>query len=455
MNKIIKNSLFLGLSTFIAGYGTLLHAEASPTTLPAVSQKALTIIDGQTEWLSKVYKDIHEHPELGFMETRTSAIVAKELKSLGFDVKTGIAKTGVVSILKNGDGPTVMYRADMDANTVQEATGLPYASKVRVKLDDGTETPVAHMCGHDAHVTWMLSMAKTLVALKKEWSGTIILVAQPAEEPVTGAKAMVSDGLWTKYNLPKPDYFFAVHTTPAPVGTIINAPGPRMAGTDQLDILFKGVGGHGSLPYLTKNPISMAANAITQYQTIMGSAVNTQQPAALSIGSVQAGNSNNVIPSTALVKMNMRWFDPKVRETMLNNIKLMSEGAAEMQGMGKDQLPTLTLKGSTNPVINNKEFSARLNGPLKALLGDKQVLTDFPPFMGSEDVHHLLGDQKDIPFNFMFIGVADPVVFANAVKQGKPVPYIPHSPNYIVDLKALPVGAKVTTVSMLELLTRK
>lgn len=145
MNKIIKNGMFLGLSTLISGYGTLLHAEASPTNLPVVSQKALTIIDGQTEWLNKVYKDIHEHPELGFMEKRTSAIVAKELKSLGFDVKTGIAKTGVVGILKNGEGPTVMYRADMDANTVEEATGLPYASKVRVKLDDGTETPVAHM----------------------------------------------------------------------------------------------------------------------------------------------------------------------------------------------------------------------------------------------------------------------------------------------------------------------
>ncbi|MFW6571894.1 amidohydrolase [Acinetobacter baumannii] len=455
MNKIIKNGMFLGLSTLISGYGTLLHAEASPTNLPVVSQKALTIIDGQTEWLNKVYKDIHEHPELGFMEKRTSAIVAKELKSLGFDVKTGIAKTGVVGILKNGEGPTVMYRADMDANTVEEATGLPYASKVRVKLDDGTETPVAHMCGHDAHVTWMLSMAKTLVALKKEWSGTVILVAQPAEEPITGAKAMVTDGLWTKYNLPKPDYFFAVHTTPAPVGVVINAPGPRMAGTDQLDVLFKGVGGHGSLPMLTKNPISMAANAVTQYQTIMGNAVDPQQAAVLSIGSIQAGNSNNVIPSTALVKMNLRWFDPKVRETMLNNIKSMSEGAAQMQGVGKDQLPTFTFKGSSTPVVNNKEFSARLNGPLKALLGDKHVLTEYPAVMGSEDVHHLLGDQKDIPFNFMFIGVADPVVFANAVKQGKPVPYIPYSPNYIVDLKALPVGAKVTTVSMLELLTKK
>lgn len=454
MKKMGKKLSLIAFSTlFLTGANTV-YAEDAKDNLPRVSINALSIIDEQTIWLNKVFKDIHAHPELGFMETRTSAIVAKELKSLGFDVKTGIAKTGVVGVFKNGEGPTVMYRADMDANAVEEATGLPYASQVRIKLEDGTETPVAHMCGHDAHVTWMLSMAKTLVALKKEWSGTIILVAQPAEEPVTGAKAMVTDGLWTKYNLPKPDYFFAIHTLPVPVGVIINAPGPRMAGTDQIDILFKGIGGHGSLPYLAKNPINMATNAITQYQTIMGNAVNTLQPAVLSIGSVQAGNSNNIIPSTALVKMNLRWFDPKVRETMLNNIQHMSEGAAEIQGMEQDQLPTLTFKGSTTPVINNKEFSTRLNIPLKALLGDKQVLTDYPPFMGSEDVYHLLGEHTDIPFNYMFIGVADPAVFTNASKQGKIAPYVPHSPNYIVDLKALPVGAKVATVSMLELLNK-
>lgn len=424
-------------------------------SLPAVSAKAVSLIDGQTDWLSKVYKDIHQHPELAFMETRTAAIVAKELKSLGFEVKTGIAQTGVVGILKNGEGPTIMYRADMDANAVEEATGLPYASKVRVKLKDGTETPVAHMCGHDAHVTWMLGMARTMVALKKEWRGTIILVAQPAEEEVTGAKAMVTEGLWSKYNLPKPDYFFAVHTVPAPVGVVINAPGPRMAGTDQVDVLFKGVPGHGSMPHLSKNPIYMATNAITQYQGLVGNVVSAQQPAALSVGSIQAGSVNNVVPSSAMVKMNLRWFDPKAREAMVNRIQVVSEGVAQMQGMPKEQLPQITMKGSTTPVVNNKAFSTRLNAPLKALLGDKKVLTDYPAFMGSEDVHHLLGEHNDVPFNFMFVGVADPVVFANAIKQGKPMPYVPHSSEFMVDLKALPVGVKVITVSMLELLNKQ
>ncbi|ENW93410.1 amidohydrolase [Acinetobacter sp. NIPH 298] len=457
MKRIAKNLCQLvGFSALaLSGVVNAQSTENVPHSLPAVSVKAISMIDGQTDWLSKVYKDIHQHPELAFMETRTAAIVAKELKSLGFDVKTGIAQTGVVGVLKNGEGPTIMYRADMDANTVEEATGLPYASKVRVKLKDGTETPVAHMCGHDAHVTWMLGMARTLVALKKEWRGTIILVAQPAEEEVTGAKAMVTEGLWSKYNLPKPDYFFAVHTVPAPVGVVINAPGPRMAGTDQIDVLFKGVPGHGSTPHLTKNPINMAANAITQYQGITGNFIDAQKPATLSVGSVQAGSANNVVPSSALVKMNLRWFDAKVRDTMVNHIHAVSDGVAQTQGMSKEQLPQITMKGSTTPVVNHKAFSTRLNAPLKALLGDKKVLTEYPAFMGSEDVHHLLGEHTDVPFNFMFVGVADPVVFANAIKQGKPMPYVPHSSDYVVDLKALPVGVKVITVSMLELLNKQ
>lgn len=456
MKRIAKHLYqLIGFSTLALSSAMNAQTTVDVPNLPPVSVKAISIIDRQTDWLSKVYKDIHQHPELAFMEKRTAAIVAKELKSLGFDVKTGIAETGVVGVLKNGDGPTVMYRADMDALAIEESTGLPYASKVRTKLPDGTETPVAHMCGHDAHVTWMLGMARAMAALKSEWSGTIVLIAQPAEEPVTGAKAMLADGLWTKYNIPKPDYFFAVHTTPLPIGMVLNAPGPRMAGTDQLDVLFKGVAGHSSVPHLIKNPINMAANAITQYQTIMGNVVSPQQPAALSVGSIQAGATNNAVPSSALVKMNIRWFDPKVRDDMLNSIHTMSEGAAQMQGMTKNHLPEISMRGSVSPLVNDKELSNRLNGPLKTLLGDKNVLNDFPAFMGSEDVHHLVGEYKDIPFTFMFVGIADPVIFAKAKQKGHAVPFLPHSPNYVVDLKALPMGVKITTVSMLELLNKK
>lgn len=193
----------------------------------ALAGKADGLIKADTNRLVTMFKDIHQHPELGFMEVRTAAIVAKELSALGFEVKTGIGKTGVVGILRNGSGPTVMYRADMDANAVEEATGLPYASKVRVKRDDGVEVPVAHMCGHDAHVTWMLGMAKAMVALKADWAGTMVLVGQPAEEPITGAKAMVDAGLYTTHGVPKPDYFIGMHTAPGPVGAVVIPAAPK------------------------------------------------------------------------------------------------------------------------------------------------------------------------------------------------------------------------------------
>jgi hippurate hydrolase len=230
------------------------------------------------------------------METRTAAIVAKELKALGFTVTTGIGGTGVVSVLRNGDGPTVMYRADMDANAIEEATGLPYASKVRVKRQDGSEVSVGHMCGHDGHVTWMLGMAKALTGMKSSWQGTIVLIGQPAEEPITGAKAMLDDGPWTKHNLPKPDYFLGMHTAPVPVGVVMISDGAKMAGTDQLDVLFRGIGGHGSTPQLTKDPVLMAAYAVTQYQAIVTRVIDPQQTGVLTVGAIQAGVDNNVIP---------------------------------------------------------------------------------------------------------------------------------------------------------------
>ncbi len=261
----------------------------------ALAGKATSTIDADAQRLEASFKDIHQNPELGFMEARTAGIVAKELKALGFEVKTGIGKTGVVGILKNGPGPTVMYRADMDANAVEEASGLPYASKVRVTREDGAESPVAHMCGHDAHVTWMLGMAKAMVALKGDWSGTVVLVGQPAEELITGAQAMIDDGLWTKHGIPKPDFFIGMHTAPGPVGVVVSSGGPKMAGSDQIDILFKGVGGHGSMPQLTKDPVLMAAMAVVQYQAIVSRTIEPQQTAVLTVGSIQAGIDNNVI----------------------------------------------------------------------------------------------------------------------------------------------------------------
>jgi len=420
----------------------------------ALYDQANALIQSDQQWLQKTFIDLHKNPELGFMETRTSNIVIKELKSLGFDVKSGIAKTGVVAILKNGEGSTVMYRADMDANAVEEKTGLDYASKVRVKLPDGRETPVAHMCGHDAHVAWLLGMARTMVKMKNEWRGTLVLIAQPAEEMLTGAQAMIDDGMWQKHNIPKSDYFFGMHTAPLPVGSVVSTPGNLASGSDQIDVLFKGKGGHGSKPQLTKNPILMATNAVNQFYAVPAQLIDPQQTAILTVGSIQAGQSNNIIPSEANVKVNLRWYDSKTRNEMIESIRSISNSMAKAYGMSENELPEITMKGSTTPLINDKGITNRFNAPLKKYLGDKNVMTDFIGTTGSEDVHILKGPYKDVEFTYLAVGVTDPVVYAKAKNEGKFFAYAPHSPNYVVDLKSIPVGTKISTILMLELLAK-
>jgi len=446
-------SSVVGLCAFAASVVAAAQAPDQDSRVSApLAGRATEAIDSDSERLVEIFKDIHQNPELGFMEVRTAGIIANELEALGFEVKTGIAETGVVGIFRNGAGPTVMYRADMDANAVEEATGLPYASTVRVRREDGTESSVAHMCGHDAHVTWMLGMAKAMVSIKEDWSGTMVLVGQPAEEPITGAQAMVDDGLWSAYDVPTPDFFIGMHTAPGPVGVVVSSGGPKMAGTDQIDILFQGVGGHGSMPQLAKDPVLMAAMAVVQFQAIVSRVIEPQQTAVLTVGSIQAGADNNVIPGTALVKANLRWYNPQVREQLIAGIRSVSNGIARTYGMPEDQLPVITIKGGSTPLVNDDQLSKRLAVPLRDLLGDSNVVTNFPPATGSEDVHLLLGPHNDVPFTYLIVGVADPEVFAAARAEGKFVPYSAHNPNFVVDLAAIPIGTKVATVAMLELL---
>jgi amidohydrolase len=424
----------------------------TPAPKAAYLDRIVSLVDQDRDRLVTIFKDIHQNAELGFMETRTAGIVAKELSVLGYEVKTGIGKTGVVGIFRNGDGPKVMFRADMDANAVAEATGLPYASTKRVERN-GQEVPVMHACGHDAHTTWLLSLAKTMVALKSDWKGTLILVGQPNEEGGEGAKAMIDDGLYTRYAVPVPDYLLALHTAPGPTGLLANAGGTRMAGTDQLDVLFKGVGGHGSSPHVTKDPIVMTANAIMQYQVIVSRAIDPQETAVITVGSVQAGIDNNVIPGESLVKINLRWFNPAVRETMLKGIRSVNNSIARAYGMPEDQLPTLTMKGSAPPLVNSNALVDRLNPQLVNLIGPKALLESLPATTGSEDVQLLVGDNKEVQLDFAFVGVADPALFAKAQAEGKLVPFSNHNANFQVDLNAIPVGAKVASVMAMELLT--
>lgn len=401
------------------------------------------IIADDTPRLIEMFKDLHRNPELGFAEVRTARIIAQALANLGFTVTTGIGRTGVVATLDNGPGPVVMYRADMDALGMTEATGVDWASHVPA---------IGHMCGHDAHVTWMLGMAKVLAQTTDSWSGTALLIGQPAEELIRGAAAMIDDGLYDV--APRPDAFIAMHTTPVPVGLVAAVRGERMAGTDQLDVVFRGVGGHGSMPQLAKDPVLMAAQAVVSFQGIVSRVVAPHETAVLTVSSIQAGSAYNVIPDQALLKVNLRWFSPHVREQLLAGIRAVSSGIARSWELPDELLPTITLAGGSSPLVNDAAQTATLAAALGDVLGEHNVVTQLPALTGSEDCHLLKGPHQDVPLTYLMVGVADPQVYADAAAKGRLFPYAPHSPDYLVDLAAIPFGTKVASLAILELLEK-
>lgn len=400
--------------------------------------------------LVDIFKDIHQNPELGFMETRTAAIIAKELTQLGYEVTTGIGKTGVVGVLKNGEGPVVLYRADMDCNSVKEITGVPYASNKSVKKADGTEVPVMHACGHDAHITWMLGVAKIMAAGKNDWKGTLVFLAQPAEEVLEGAKAMVDDHMYER-GIPIPDYLLGLHTWPLTVGTVINGVGVRSSGSDQLDVIFHGVGGHGSAPDNTKDPIVMASAAIMQYQSIVSRNVPPQEVAVLTVSAFHSGSDYNIIPSSASIKLNLRWFSEKTRNILLDGIKRINEGLAIANNLPKELYPEIKMKGNAFPLLNDTALTGRINTGIAKVLPATTIITNIPPIMGSEDFPILAFENKKAIYDYLFVGIASPEKMANAIAAGKKYPFYHHTANYQVDLAAIPLGTVIGATSLLEI----
>jgi hippurate hydrolase len=415
-----------------------------------LSKKVKQIAYKDSLRLVDMFKDLHQNPELGFMEIRTSGIITKELKDLGYEVITGIAKTGVAGILKNGNGPVVMYRADMDCNSVKEITGLSYASTKTMKKEDGTEVPVMHACGHDAHVTWMIGIAKIMMALKNEWKGTLVFIAQPAEELMQGAEAMVNDKMFEK-GVPVPDFLLGLHTWPIPVGTIYNGFNERTAGSDQLDVTFYGIGGHGSSPHLAKDPIVMGSTAVMQYQTIISRNIAPQDIAVLTVGAFQAGIENNVIPPSALLKLNLRWFNEKDRNTLLDGIRKINEGIAIANNLPKEMYPTIKMKSMVYPLVNNTALVNKINSSLKFVLDPDKIINSTPAIIGSEDFHHLVIHNKKTVYDYIFVGTANPAIVAKALQEGKIYPFFNHNGNYQVDLTAIPLGTSIGATALLEL----
>ncbi|MBS2211975.1 amidohydrolase [Carboxylicivirga mesophila] len=453
MKRLIDKLMLLSVYVTVLGLLTT-TVQAQESTLPqSIIDQMEKVVDNKAEYIQEIYKDLHANPELPFQEVRTAGVVARELEQLGFEVHTGIGITGVAGVLRNGDGPVLMYRGDMDALAVKEETGLPYASTKTAIDMDGNESPVMHACGHDANTTYVISLAHTMVEMKDQWSGTLVLIAQPAEEPVTGAQAMVDDGLYTKYNVPQPDYFLAQHTSPFPVGAYLATDGRLTTGTTHIDVIFHGIGGHGSSPHHAIDPVVMAGMAIVQLQTVVSRYTDPEEVAVLTIGSVQAGVEHNVIPIESHLKLKLHFSNAETMDKMIKGIHDIVNGIAIANGVSEDKMPTITQSGF-GPAVYNDE----------ALMSTIRSATDRVDFVnhrvdnlsvpGSEDAFALIDGIKNVKGAYLFIGTADPVMFAKAKQEGKEFPFTPHEPTYQVDLEGITFGSKLSALVALEILQK-
>ncbi|QDZ16075.1 amidohydrolase [Humibacter ginsenosidimutans] len=376
--------------------------------------------------LEETYKDLHEHPELSYQEHRTAKIAADGLRALGIDVVEDIGRTGVAGVLANGDGPTVLLRADMDALPVAEETSLDYASTQRATDPDGNDVPVMHACGHDVHVTCLLGAAEALVGSKDEWHGTVVFVFQPAEEVGSGAHAMVDDGLYDR--VPKPDIVLGQHVAPAPAGVVGVHAGPAFAATDDVIVTLHGEGGHGSRPEATIDPVVMAAATVMRLQTIVSREIAGGETAVVTVGTLHAGTKINIIPPDATLGINIRTYDTGVRDRVVAAIERIANG--EAAASGAPRMPDVETLDSF-PVLHNDEAATeRTIGAFRAAFGAERVI-DPGRVTGSEDVG-TLATAAGVPIVYWLLGGLDPSLFTHGLANGTTDADIPsnHSPHF-------------------------
>jgi amidohydrolase len=363
--------------------------------------------------LESFYKDIHIHPELSMQEKRTAAKAAERLQTAGFDVTTGVGKFGVVGLLRNGDGPVVMLRADMDALPIKEATGLPYASTVTATDRDGTTVPVMHACGHDMHVTWLAGAATLLAQARDAWHGTLMPVFQPGEETAEGAQAMIDDGLFARF--PEPDVILGQHVMPAPAGLVGSREGVITSAADSLEIRFFGRGAHGSMPQASIDPVIMGAATAMRLQTIVSREVAPSEAVVVTIGSIQTGTKENVIPDEAVLKLNVRTYDEGVRERVLNAIRRIAEAEAEASAAPKP--PEITPLDRYALVRNDPDATGRVRDAFRRHFAADQV-KESQPASASEDFGSF-GTEWHVPSVFWFVGGTDPDLYAKAKAENR------------------------------------
>lgn len=408
----------------------------------------------KSEDILSLYKYLHANPELSWQEDKTANLLSGMLEGYGFDVSRGIGKKGVVAIYENGEGPTLMIRADMDALPVEEKTNLPYASKIKSINRFGVEVPVMHACGHDIHMAVLIGSANELVLRKKEWSGTLIMILQPAEEVGQGSLAMLNDGLFERF--PRPDFNLALHVgSNGPAGSVGYHLGYAMANVDSVDIIIKGVGGHGAYPHTTVDPIVLSSQIVLALQTIVSRKINPLEPAVVTVGSIHGGFKHNIIPDEVRLQLTLRSYSDEVRNNTITNINRIVRGQALAAGVADDKIPIVLLKDEHTPALyNDPDYSNRVLNFIRAEIGSENV-HEVPAVMGGEDFGRYGKQDPRIPSFLFWLGGTSKEDWIK-YKKGEITLASIHSPFFApIPGPTLSTGVKAMTSSAIGLLQHK
>ena len=404
--------------------------------------------------LLELYKELHANPELSYQEYETSKKLASLLESIGYQVTRNVGGNGVVALLENGDGNTVMFRADMDGLPVEEKTGASYASKNRVKNLEGEEVFTMHACGHDVHMTVLIGVAEYLYKIKDTWQGTLLLVLEPAEEVSGGARNMIKDGLFTKF--PRPDFNLAFHVSASlQAGKVGYLPGWAMANVDSVDITVKGLGGHGAYPHTTKDPIVIAANIVTQLQTIVSRQIAPTDPAVVTVGSIHGGTKHNVIPNEVKLQLTLRSYTDEVRNQTLSSIERIVRGSAISAGLTEEYFPVIEIKDEYTPaVFNNPSLVEKVQRSFVNTLGDDKVI-EVSPVMGGEDFGMFGRVEPIIPTALFWLGAVNNEVYEKAKRDDLTLPSL-HSDLFLPDADpAINTGVEAMSNAIVDLFANK
>lgn len=400
--------------------------------------------------LDKLYKQLHQHPELSLHEEKTAQVMASELKNLGFEVMEKMGAHGVVGIYKNGKGPTVLIRTDMDALPLEEKTGLPYASKAKGINAAGNEVYTMHACGHDIHMTVFVGTARALIHTKNQWKGTLVMVAQSAEENGFGADLMFKAGLYDK--IPTPDYAIALHDNSSlPAGKIGYREGAFMASVDMMDITVFGQGGHGAAPHTTIDPVVLSSQMVLAFQTIVSRELNPIDPAVVTVGSIHGGTVHNIIPDEVKMQLTLRSYSEEVRNQTISSIRRISKNLALSAGLPESKIPVISIRDPQTPAtINDPALTKRLVGVFRKNFGEENVV-EMPPNMVGEDFSRFGMQDKKVPICMFWLGAVDPAKVKEAEKTGATLPSL-HSPHFApLPEPTIKTGVKAMSAAALEL----